>query len=493
MKINNYLKWAIQAVFIALILLSGCAQKEDTAKKVEEKTDQKEDKQAVKDFEERLAGGRIGTEHMAFVGGGSSNKLWVIDAKYHNMVTAIDAGGPKLDRTEHKYPNLHDTHAVTFTKDFKLMFTVSWFNYDEPSYVIALDPTSFKELWRVPVGKGGHHAAMSPDDQYLYVANQYGDTISVVDVKAQKKIKDIPSGKGTDYISPSMYWDGKVIDSPYLFVSIDKEDKVAVLDVKKNEIIKNIPVGGSLHGVNLTPDAKQVWVAVGGAKKVVVIDSTTLEITDDIKFEGGPIHISFSPDGKFAYVTTGGNQIHKLDTKDHKVIWKSTGTTIPAHTGISPDGKELWTLNHGMDKRYKYQLGGEMVSGVQIWDTEDGELITEIAAEGIPHEIQFVPYKALGESDLTSEEIHSGGAHSVAEAGEKLYKQSCASCHGGNLEGGNGPTLTSVGSKLSESEILEMIKNGKGMMPSGLVSETDAKILAKWLAEKKENKEGAAH
>jgi hypothetical protein len=33
---------------------------------------------------------------------------------------------------------------ITFTKDFKLMFTVNWFNYDEPSYVIAYDPATYK-------------------------------------------------------------------------------------------------------------------------------------------------------------------------------------------------------------------------------------------------------------------------------------------------------------------------------------------------------------
>ncbi|MGJ7920281.1 c-type cytochrome [Neobacillus sp. LXY-4] len=484
-KVPKYKKLSYLALLMFMLMLAGCGNNDDAADKDKKEKDQHAEEEKDDDFEKTLAGGRLGSNSIAFVGGGSSNKIWVIDAKFHKMLTAIDAGGPKLERTQQKYPNLHDTHAITFTKDFKLMFTVDWFNYDEPSYVIAMDPKTFKELWRVPAGFGGHHSALSPDDKYLYVANQYGDTISVIDVQAKRKIKDIPSGKGTDYITPSMYWDGKAIDSPYLFASIDQEDKVAVLDWKKNEIIKNISVGGSLHGVNLTPDAKQVWVAVGGAKKVVVIDAETLEITEEIKFDGGPIHISFTPDGKFAFVTYGGNKLSKVDMKSHKILWTSTGTTIPAHTGISPDGKELWTLNHGMDKRYGYQLGGEVVSGVQVWDTENGDLITEIPAEGIPHEIQFVPFSALGGTDLTSEEIHSGGSHSVAEAGEKLYRQSCLSCHGENLEGKSGPSLKAIGGKLHQEDIYEIIINGKGMMPGGLVSETDAKILANWLAEKK--------
>ncbi|WP_174727105.1 beta-propeller fold lactonase family protein [Mesobacillus harenae] len=485
-------KWYTLGILTALatgLLISGCAQEEKAAtepKKNDTEEHGSEHAAKMEDFEVRLAGGKLGSESIAFVGGGSSNKLWVIDAKYHKMLTTIDAGGGKLERTEQKYPNLQDTHAMTFTKDFKMMFTVSWFDYDEPSYVIAYDPSTFEELWRVQAGKGGHHAALSPNDQYLYVANQYGDTVSVIDVKAKKKIKDIPTGKGTDYITPSMYWDGKAIGTPYLFVSVDQEDKVTVIDWKKNEVVKDIPVGGSLHGVNLTPDGKYVWTAVGGAKSVVIIDAETLEIKDKIAFEEGPIHISFSPDGKYAYVTTGKNQIFKLDTSTYEKLWNSTGTTIPAHTGISPDGRELWTLNHGMDQRYGYQLGGEVVSGVQVWDTEDGELITEIPAEGVPHEIQFVPYSALGgDVALSSEEVHSKGTHSIAEAGELIYKGSCLSCHGSNLEGNSGPALSAIGSSKSKTEIFDIITNGKGMMPSGLVSETDAKILANWLAEKK--------
>jgi YVTN family beta-propeller protein len=475
----------ITTAVLSALLLTGCTEKDSAAS--EKKAKAEAPKTEELSFDEKLAGGKLGSESLAYVGGGSSNKIWVIDAKYHKMLTTIDIEGPKLERTQQLYPNLHDTHASTFTKDFKTLFTVDWFNYDEPSYAIALDPITFKELWRTPVGKGGHHSALSPDDRYLYVANQYGGTVSVIDVHTHEKIKDIPTGEGTDYITPSMYWDGKPIDSPYLFISVDKEDKVAVLDWKKNEIVKDIPVGGSLHGVNLTPDGKSVWVAVGGTKEIVIIDVATLEITKRVSFDGGPIHISLSPDGKYAYVTTGGNKIYKLDTTTYEKLWEATGTTIPAHTGVSPDGRELWTLNHGMDsERYPYKLGGEAVSGVQIWDTETGELITEIPAEGVPHEIQFVPYSALiDEVPLSSEEVHSKGTHSVAEAGEVIYKASCASCHGDKLEGKSGPALKTIGSLKSKTEILERIQDGKGMMPGGLVNETDAKILATWLSDKK--------
>lgn len=73
----------------------------------------------------------------------------------------------------------------------------------------------------------------------------------------------------------------------------------------------------------------------------------------------------------------------------------------------------------------------------------------------------------------------------TASAGEEVYKQSCLSCHGGNLEGGFGPALDTIGSKMSEEDILSVIENGQGQMPPNVVEGEDAQAVAAWLAEKK--------
>ena len=67
---------------------------------------------------------------------------------------------------------------------------------------------------------------------------------------------------------------------------------------------------------------------------------------------------------------------------------------------------------------------------------------------------------------------------------EEIFESNCASCHGGDLSGGAGPDLTSVGSDHSEEEIEDIIINGQGSMPPGLVPDEEAAILAGWLAEK---------
>jgi mono/diheme cytochrome c family protein len=72
-------------------------------------------------------------------------------------------------------------------------------------------------------------------------------------------------------------------------------------------------------------------------------------------------------------------------------------------------------------------------------------------------------------------------------AAEAVYKQSCISCHGGNLEGGAGPALSKIGATLAEIKIVKQITNGGGIMPpfKATLKDTEIANLAKWLAAKK--------
>lgn len=70
-------------------------------------------------------------------------------------------------------------------------------------------------------------------------------------------------------------------------------------------------------------------------------------------------------------------------------------------------------------------------------------------------------------------------------AGEEVYANNCAMCHGADLSGGAGPELTNVGSKYSADEIKDIVQNGKGQMqPQKQVTGEDLDNLANWLAEK---------
>jgi|SRR5690606_26145012 len=76
----------------------------------------------------------------------------------------------------------------------------------------------------------------------------------------------------------------------------------------------------------------------------------------------------------------------------------------------------------------------------------------------------------------------SNGGETAEIDGKSVVQQSCATCHGGQLQGGNAPALNQLGAKYSEEEILDIILNGKDRMPGGIVKGEKAEAAAEYLS-----------
>lgn len=90
------------------------------------------------------------------------------------------------------------------------------------------------------------------------------------------------------------------------------------------------------------------------------------------------------------------------------------------------------------------------------------------------------------ESSDDGEEEEDGESASV-EAGEEVFQNNCASCHGQDLSGAAGPNLTEVGSNYSQDEITDIVENGTdgGMPAFPDLDDDDLNELTKWLSEHK--------
>lgn len=138
-------------------------------------------------------------------------------------------------------------------------------------------------------------------------------------------------------------------------------------------------------------------------------------------------------------------------------------------------GKELWHMSSG---------GAQIMMAPSIYMIDDKQYVTFVNGKTI------VTYGLGGDKELTPEENPESveGGHQEEETNlnaEAIYKKSCLSCHGQNLEGASGPVLEHVGSSMTEDELFDQIKYGSGRMPGGLVNDAEAKALAKWLSQMK--------
>lgn len=86
------------------------------------------------------------------------------------------------------------------------------------------------------------------------------------------------------------------------------------------------------------------------------------------------------------------------------------------------------------------------------------------------------------EEKAATEHAAEGGGEEAAAGNfdpEALAQGKCIACHGNSYEGGMGPSL--VGIALSEDEIKDVLANGRGAMPKGLVPEENLDAMAAWV------------
>jgi len=100
---------------------------------------------------------------------------------------------------------------------------------------------------------------------------------------------------------------------------------------------------------------------------------------------------------------------------------------------------------------------------------------------------QIIRKTARTQNHLIQGEEAEDGESANVEAGEEVFQNNCASCHGKDLSGAAGPNLTEIGSNYSQDEIADIDENGtdEGMPAFPDIEDNDLDEFAKWLSEHK--------
>ena len=107
-------------------------------------------------------------------------------------------------------------------------------------------------------------------------------------------------------------------------------------------------------------------------------------------------------------------------------------------------------------------------------------LIFFLSLEGVNNEAEIAEEQATEEGGGEAAEGEEGGETAEGEFDPEAHAQAnCISCHGSSYEGGVGPSL--VGTELAQEDIEDILINGKGTMPGGLVPEANVAAMAEWV------------
>ncbi len=185
----------------------------------------------------------------------------------------------------------------------------------------------------------------------VYAAEQFSNTVSVIDPAANKLLGVIKLGDPQPANLSPLYRGQLLVhglgfspDRRTLAVVSIGSNSVTFIDTATNAVKHVTYVGRSPHEAFFTPSGKEVWVTVRGEDYVSVIDGKTFAEKSRIKLANGPGMTIFSPDGKYGYVCSSFNpETAVVSVADHKIVarLKQESPFCP-NLAVTPEGDQLW-------------------------------------------------------------------------------------------------------------------------------------------------------
>lgn len=287
--------------------------------------------------------------------------------------------------------------------------------------ISVIDPTTWREVKRIPTGKEPHHLYMSPDEKSLLVANALADSLTFIDprtAEVQKVVRGVLDPYHLQF-SPDMKWlltngnrlnhvdiyrwDGNELTlakrlptgktpshlwvdskSQTAYSTMQDSDELIAIDLAKQEIkwrIKTGPMPADIFG---TPDDKTLLVGLTGSDGVEVFDVSGPQPRSVriIKTGAGAHAFRGAGDKRHVFLSNRvANTISKIDLQTLQAV-----ATYPAPGG--PDCMEV--LSGG---RYLLTTS-RWAKRLTIIDTETGNVVRQVRVGKSPHGVWTLDHAA---------------------------------------------------------------------------------------------------
>jgi PQQ-dependent catabolism-associated beta-propeller protein len=132
-----------------------------------------------------------------------------------------------------------------------------------------------------------------------------------------------------------------VAASGRVFVTNEKGDSVSVIDAKTNQVVKTVAIGKRPRGIGLAPDGSAIYVAVSADNQIAVIDPTTLEVTGHFPSGDDPEAFAVHKNGNIYISNENDAKASVIDPHTGKLVTEIEVGIEPEGVAISPDGTRV--------------------------------------------------------------------------------------------------------------------------------------------------------
>ena len=196
----------------------------------------------------------------------------------------------------------------------------------------------------ISVGEYLEGLAVTPDGQYIYVADDYNDKVYAVRAGDNAIAATIAVGSNPEQIAITP--DGNYV---YVSHSYGYNNTVSVIRVSDNTVVKTVIVGSAPKGLAVSPDGKYVYTANEFSDDVSIIRTSDNSVTSTIAVDSEPQALAFSPDGAYLYVTSTYRWPGRVDivrVSDGTIAGTVTVGEEPTGIAVTPDGQYVYAANY---------------------------------------------------------------------------------------------------------------------------------------------------
>ncbi|MGH9786516.1 MAG: YncE family protein [Terriglobia bacterium] len=278
----------------------------------------------------------------------------VVSVREDSTLAIID---PIAKRIVGRVPTAGKSHEVAVSTDGKLAFAGN--RTDQGDSISVIDLTSRKELRRFDIGRGNRPHTMFFVDGKLYFTSTGYKLIACYDPARNQMEWLVGSGQADhEMFVPNQ-------DASLMFTANSDSDSVTVFERirdKRNQPswkFTVIPVGKGPHGIDISPDGKEVWTAHERDDSLQVIDVATKKVRETLHIQTTQANrLKITPDGKRVLVvdrngsddpqhTNGPGELVVFEVMSRKVMKRIKLGKLPTGLLIEPNGKRAYVSVSG--------------------------------------------------------------------------------------------------------------------------------------------------
>lgn len=299
-------------------------------------------------------------------GAGAPAGTLIVGNKGEDTISFVDlASGAELARA----PTGRMPHEIAVSPDGRQAAVVAYGG----TSIDIFDVASRARVRRIELApnEGPHGLVWLPDGR-LVATTERSRTLTIVDASRGDRVTSIPTGQeGSHMVAVSP-------DARRAYTANIPAGTVTVIDLAAGRKLRDLEVGGRPEGITLTREGRELWVGDLEGGRVQLFDTATFERLAEVKTGPVPIRVVTSPDGRWVVASNLGNgSLSVIDAATRRVVREVpvSGDEAAQQVTIlfSPDGRRLYVAETGRDAVAEVDLEtGTVLRRLKVGRNGDG-------------------------------------------------------------------------------------------------------------------------